>query len=202
MKSGSSLDTAIIIFLRAPEFGKVKTRLAVTVGDEEALKIYKELIKKTLSTAGKTDLAIYLYFFPFIDLTISLDYPQFETCIQKGEDLGDKMYRAFEEVLRQYKKAIIIGTDCPYITPELLIEASVILEKKDVVIGPAEDGGYYLLGLKKNEIEYFKNIEWGTDIVYEKTIAILKKLDKSFSNLIKLSDIDYEDDWQKYLHWI
>ncbi|MCB0688902.1 MAG: TIGR04282 family arsenosugar biosynthesis glycosyltransferase [Saprospiraceae bacterium] len=191
-------QTAIIVFLRVPELGKVKTRLAKTVGPEKALQIYEYLVEKTLIEVQATDLPVFLYFHPHVDEVIVKRFPKFFPRLQSGTDLGLKMYHAFEEVLNSYPKSMIIGTDCPYITKDLLIKASQLLEKNDVVVGPALDGGYYLLGLKNNIREIFEDISWGSDSVLDTTIDVIRKMQISYSLLPRLSDIDYQEDWEIY----
>ena len=191
-------SSAIIVFLRKPELGKVKTRLAKTMGDREALAIYRTLIEKTLKSVLECHLSTYLFFFPRIDSQILDSYPSFIPHLQKGEDLGSKMFEAFEEILQKHAQAIIIGTDCPYLTPELLTEAQFELEEHDVVIGPAHDGGYYLLGLKENDRKLFTNVNWSTDTVFRETISIIEDQQKTYYSLPMLSDIDFEEDWIHY----
>lgn len=191
-------SSAIIVFLRKPELGKVKTRLAKTLGGREALAIYHTLIEKTLNNVLACRLSTYLFFFPKIDSQILQSYPSFISHLQKGEDLGSKMFEAFEEILQKHAQAIIIGTDCPYLTPELLAEAQLELEQHDVVIGPAQDGGYYLIGLKENDRKLFTNINWSTDTVFRETISIIEDQQKTYYSLPVLSDIDFEEDWNHY----
>jgi len=189
---------AIIVFLRVPEIGKVKTRLAATVGDVEGLKIYRHLLKITLDNTLKTGLPNYLYFYPYIDQHLSHSHPLIRARTQEGDDLGEKMFNAFNEVLGTYDRVIIVGTDCPYLSIEVIQDAMAALEEHDIVLGPATDGGYYLIGLKRNEKQLFENIVWSTDQVLKDTIAVIDRLDKTYYLLPELGDIDIEADWIDY----
>ena len=109
------------------------------------------------------------------------------------------MSNAFHEVLQIHSKAIIIGSDCPYITSLLLNQAFNLLTTKDIIIGPAVDGGYYLLGMKSNIDSVFKSMPWSESSLYEKTIEKLNQLNFTHSSLIQLEDIDTEEEWNRYV---
>ena len=190
---------ALIIFIKNPELGKVKTRLAETVGDEKALEIYKALLKHTKDIALQLNADRMLYY--------SEDVPEeedmwsdddFQKYIQYGAVLGERMYYAFEDALAVHDKAIIIGSDCASLTPEIVAEAFDALDRFNFVVGPATDGGYYLLGMKKLQIEMFQQMPWSTDQVLPETLARINALGKTVYKLPELSDIDYEEDWKKY----
>ncbi|MCH2084367.1 MAG: TIGR04282 family arsenosugar biosynthesis glycosyltransferase [Saprospiraceae bacterium] len=190
---------ALIIFVKNPELGKVKTRLAETVGDEKALEIYKALLKHTKDVALQLNADRMLYY--------SEDVPEeedmwpdddFQKYIQYGEVLGERMYYAFEDALAVHDKAIIIGSDCASLTPEIVAEAFDALDRFNFVVGPATDGGYYLLGMKKLQIEMFQQMPWSTDQVLPETLARINALGKTVYQLPELSDIDYEEDWKKH----
>ena len=189
----------LIIFLRVGQLGKVKTRLAKTLGNIEALRIYQELVKITLDQARQVACTTYLYFSPKIDPSFKNHPDDLILCEQHGADLGQKMKLAFDEVLKHHEKAVIIGTDCPHISAEIITEAFNKLDKFDVTIGPAVDGGYYLLGLKKNQNQLFSEIEWSTSTVLSKTLENINLLQWSTGLLPTLSDIDHQDDWLRYL---
>lgn len=191
-------NNALIIFLRTPVLGKVKTRLAATLGERAALDIYKRLIEITLTQAKSSKFTSYLYFYPKIDS--SLVPEGFLARKQDGGDLGEKMKRAFSETLDKHDRVIIIGTDCPYIRTDLIDEAFTSLRHSDVVVGPANDGGYYLLGLGKLIPELFDNMPWSTENVLEETRRRIRNLDLSLTSLETLEDIDFKDDWHRYLN--
>ncbi|MCI5080817.1 MAG: TIGR04282 family arsenosugar biosynthesis glycosyltransferase, partial [Saprospiraceae bacterium] len=122
----------------------------------------------------------------------------FQKYIQYGEILGERMYYAFEDALAVHDKAVIIGSDCASLTPEIVAEAFDMLDRFNFVVGPATDGGYYLLGMKRLQVEVFQQIPWSTDKVLEETLARIDSLGKSVYKLPELSDIDYEEDWKKF----
>lgn len=180
----------IIVFIKNPELGKVKTRLAKTIGDEKALTIYLRLIQHTLSELEKSNKQTHLFFSEFTDKNfIGNNYS-----IQEGDDLGERMKNAFEKSLQKNNKVIIIGTDCPEISVEVIQKAFSVLEENEVVIGPALDGGYYLLGMKKMTPELFENVPWSTETVYKETVKILNELELTWKELPQLRDLDNEED--------
>lgn len=189
---------ALIIFIRNPIRGKVKTRLAQTLGEAKALYIYKELLEITRQQSIKVNAQCYLYYSDHIELD-AWSETTFIKKVQSGIDLGDRMSNAFHEVLQIHSKAIIIGSDCPYITSLLLNQAFNLLTTKDIIIGPAVDGGYYLLGMKSNIDSVFKSMPWSESNLYEKTIEKLNQLNCSHSSLIQLEDIDTEEEWNRYV---
>lgn len=177
--------------------GEVKTRLASTIGDQAALEIYKRLVDITLAQASSSKFKTYLYFYPKIDP--SLVTRGFLAKEQDGSDLGEKMKHAFSETLRIHDRAVIIGTDCPYIRVDLIDDAFGSLRHSDVVVGPASDGGYYLLGCCKLIPQLFDNMPWSTENVLEETKNRIKNLKLSLTILDTLDDIDFQEDWQRYL---
>lgn len=187
-------DSALIVFLRKPEIAKVKTRLAQKIGDEKALDVYKILIEKTYQESKNLQVDVLPFYTPEIPNSIPWDNAKPQ--IQKGDDLGECMSNAFEYVFAQgYNKAVIIGSDCFSLKCEILEEAFDRLNQNDFVIGPSEDGGYYLLGMKKNNIGIFENIEWSREDVYAKTLEKIKGQKVKILN--KLNDIDTFEDLQK-----
>ena len=195
---------ALIIFARYPEKGKVKTRLAKTLGEDFAMNFYRLCAEHTFNESLEliNDVQIYLFFSDYSKEQKIKNWvnPNFKVSFQKGNDLGAKMKNAFEFVFNEgFEKAIIIGTDLPDITANLLTESFYLLSKFDIVIGPSSDGGYYLLGLKDVFNELFENIKWSTSEVYEQTIEkiIVRKL--KHNNLKKLNDIDTENDIKKWI---
>jgi len=122
----------------------------------------------------------------------------FQKHLQSNGDLGDRMERAFEKAFETSSKAIIIGSDCPYITAPIIEEAFAALDKSDVVIGPTYDGGYYMLGMNTLHADLFRKMTWSTDKVFQTTVDRIKKLGLSHWSAPKLSDIDYAEDWEDY----
>ncbi len=188
------MTNALIIFIKNPKLGKVKTRLASTLGEANALHIYKQLLKYTLAMSLEVNAERFLFYDDIIAQDDEWENENFTKQIQLGNDLGEKMNNAFDKTLLKFKKAVIIGSDCFDLTPSIIHEAFQLLENNDVVIGPAKDGGYYLLGMKELHQTLFENISWSTPEVLEKTIAICKKQKLAYCLLPILSDIDVEDD--------
>jgi hypothetical protein len=189
---------ALIIFIKNPALGKVKTRLAATLGQAAALNIYHKLSAHTRSVALQVPHSRYLYYSDFVDPNDEWDNALFVKKIQAGHDLGERMQRAFAEVLRVAPKAVIIGSDCPLLTPALVQEALDQLNEYPYVLGPASDGGYYLLGMREASPHLFTAIEWSTDQVAATTLGRIAELEKTCFILPTLPDIDVEEDWKKY----
>ena len=187
---------ALIIFVRNPEPGKVKTRLAATLGDEKALHIYKDLLHHTRSVSRQSTAHKFVFYHNEIDWDDEWNEPDFNKRLQCNTNLGGKMRRAFKEVFSAgYDKAIIIGSDCFELTTALIESAFLYLDDKDVVIGPASDGGYYLLGMKRMHSCFFSNKQWSTASVYAATLQDAATHGLSITSLPVLTDVDTEADW-------
>ncbi|MBK6998112.1 MAG: TIGR04282 family arsenosugar biosynthesis glycosyltransferase [Lewinellaceae bacterium] len=191
------MKNTLLIFIRNPQLGKVKTRLAQTLGDEEALRIYQILLKKTRSAALACEAERYLFYSDFVDEQDDWAPAFFQKKIQHRGDLGARMESAFQQTFESgAKKVIIIGSDCPELSGETLQQAFDLLDTADFVLGPVPDGGYYLLGMKALESSVFHNIEWSTETVRAKTIEKILAVGKSYALLPILSDVDTEEDWR------
>lgn len=192
----------LIIFIKNPILGNVKTRLAATVGQEKALQIYRELCAITRDLAEKSSAKCYLFYSDFIDSNDEWSPAVFEKHLQKqSNDLGERMNAAFQTVFDAHEpltRTIIIGTDCPGISQDLLAQAFYLLDWHDVVLGPAEDGGYYLLGLKAPTPELFSDMVWSTNTVCTETYDRADDLGQGVHLLCVLCDIDTEAD---YVAW-
>lgn len=187
---------ALIIFTRNPELGKVKTRLAKSIGDQKALTVYKDLLQHTMEQTQFLNCDKYVFYDTEI-ITNDIWNPDFyHKNLQSKGDLGQRMQAAFELLFSQgYKKCIIIGSDLFDLETAIINQAFDVLETKETVLGPAEDGGYYLLGLKKMQLAVFQNKDWGTDTVFEST---LNDLDPKQLFLLKtLNDIDTLEDLER-----
>ena len=183
----------LLVFTRNPELGKVKTRLAKTVGNATALKIYIFLLKRTRDIAVKVAADKAVYYSVKIRENDIWDASIFQKHQQVGEDLGIRMLHAFKNGFKAgYEKVIIIGSDLYDLTAETIENAFIALENNEVVIGPAEDGGYYLLGMNSLEEKVFKAKDWGTETVRKDTLEDLK--DKKVFLLGELNDVDVFED--------
>lgn len=183
----------LLIFTRNPELGKVKTRLAKTVGDETALEIYKFLLQKTRDVSLKVTSDKAVYYSVKIRTNDIWDNEIYQKHQQNGEDLGIRMKNAFKDGFNSgYKKVMIIGSDLYNLSSENIENAFKNLNDNDFVIGPALDGGYYLLGMNSLQENIFENKDWGTETVRKDTLEDLK--DKKVKLLELKNDIDiYED---------
>jgi rSAM/selenodomain-associated transferase 1 len=184
-------ENLLIIFAKNPKTEKVKTRLATTVGEKKAKEIYEDVLNKLIKYQKNNEYDTKLY------IQGKKDYfkkAELEIIHQKGNNLGDKMLNAFKDELLKYQKVIIIGSD-------LILNNKFITNafnfKEDCVIGPAEDGGYYLIGLNEPQ-DIFKNIEWGKSTVFKETIKLLK------IKYLKVKKLEFKrdiDDYKDYLYY-
>ncbi|RNC84138.1 MAG: glycosyltransferase [Winogradskyella sp.] len=190
-------DKALIIFTRNPELGKCKTRLAKSIGDEEALKIYKHLLSHTAEIAKKVNTERFVFYSENILDNDLWDNNSFNKRLQNGKDLGERMQNAFETLFSEgFKKLIIVGSDLLDLSETIIENAFKKLDTNDAVIGPAEDGGYYLLGMNVLNKKVFESKKWGSETVFEET----KKdfYGQSLYVLETLNDIDYLEDLKPY----
>ncbi|MEI8032944.1 MAG: TIGR04282 family arsenosugar biosynthesis glycosyltransferase [Chlorobiaceae bacterium] len=192
----------LIVFTRNPVQGEVKTRLAGAIGAPKALEVYERLRAHTASVAGKVDVhrrASYSDSIPSLDIFTKSD---FSAVLQEGYDLGERMLNAFRQGFRDgYNQIVLTGTDCFEITPLILEEAFTALEGSDAVVGPARDGGFYLIGMKKVLPELFLKRTWSTPEVLAETIRILGTLQATYELLDELADIDTFDDLKASALW-
>jgi rSAM/selenodomain-associated transferase 1 len=184
---------ALLIFTRNPELGKCKTRLAAAVGDDSALEIYKLLLQHTVDITKDLKADKFVFYSETIWKNDLWNLEIFRKKHQTGAELGARMENAFSDIFAMgYEKAVIIGSDMYDMDQADLEEAFSALETHDVVIGPAKDGGYYLLGMKKLNGFVFRNKEWGSKTVLKDTLEDLEK--ENVALLKERNDIDtYED---------
>ena len=180
----------IIVFARNPVLGGVKTRIARETDNETALRIYQVLLQKTLITVSTMPQHSLVAFADSIPKD-SIDFPIENFELQLGYDLGIRMQQAFRwNFNKGFDKIVLIGSDCYDLSNDVIQKAFDELDNHTCVIGPAEDGGYYLIGLNKKINEIFVDIEWGTKRVYQQTTSILDSLNISYTNIDTLTDID------------
>lgn len=185
---------ALIIMIKNPVLGKAKTRIAVTTGDEEALRIYKLLLDYTRKVTESTSVDRYLYYSDYIE-DDAWSSKVFNKRIQARGDLGNRLRDAFSTLSKDYEKMIVIGSDCAAITSDHIMAAATALDNSDMVLGPVYDGGYYLLGMNGYYPELISDIEWSTDVVAAQTLAKAELKNLSTSKIETLHDIDYHEDW-------
>ncbi len=189
------MRSLLMIFAKVPEAGKVKTRLAETIGEDKALKVYLTLLNHTHAVASKVEVDKLLFYSGDVDSFDMLDYYRIPKTIQEGDGLGERMSNAFVRSFAQgYDKVVIIGSDCYDLSAEVIDEAFEALDEHDFVLGPANDGGYYLLGMRKLETKIFLNKTWSGPDVFLDTILDLKSWDCNYHILPTLSDVDHEAD--------
>lgn len=186
---------AIIIFVRNPILGQVKTRLANTIGEEGALKVYKILLQHTDMVCKGLHCDKYVFYADDICDEDLWDKEIYQKQMQSPADLGNRMSAAFKLVLKNGSgKVLIIGSDCYELSQLLIEKAFDFLEEKDIVVGPAADGGYYLLGMKGHHPALFENIHWSTSGVLAQTMKVCNEQQLTFFLLPVLNDVDEEKD--------
>lgn len=196
-------DEQLIIFVKAPRPGFVKTRLAATVGAETALDTYQtlvEVIRSNLETISDVD----LHFTPddASDEIAPWLCENWTLSPQAEGDLGNKLKHAFHRAFAQgAKRVAIIGSDCPYVAADDIRGAFSELSHHDLVIGPAHDGGYWLIALNAPAPGLFEEINWSTETVLQETLKKAKNEGLSISQLRKLSDVDDVADLMRFHEW-
>jgi rSAM/selenodomain-associated transferase 1 len=187
----------VLVFQKNEVLGKVKTRLAAGVGEEQALEIYRQLLDKTHLALRDISVSITTYFSEFIP-----DNPIHSAenkLVQVGQDLGERMKNAFAENFELgIEKVVLIGTDCPSLEAIHLSHAFEALDQADLVLGPARDGGYYLIGMKRPADFLFEGITWSTELVLLQTLSLAAEQGLQTSLLPVLEDIDTLEDWERY----
>lgn len=192
----------LAVFARAPQLGKVKTRLSPPLTAEQALTLHRALVEDTLDHLGaieRPELERVLLLTEPLGDPGDLDVPPtWKTSLQANGNLGAKLASLFHAGFRRgVARLVVLGSDSPTVPLEVVHEAFDDLEHRKVVLGPAQDGGYYLLGCSEWIPELFQNIDWGTPRVLEQTMSILKASELPVSTLIPWYDIDRSEDLDK-----
>ncbi len=197
-------NAVVAIMARRAELGEGKTRLASTLGAGATLEAYRRLIARTAETAVAARLPATVYFEPEPG-DFEVWTPEFFAYdVQpRSASLGARIEGVLRAVLAQAEPdcvgAIVVGTDCPYLEASHLTEAARLLEHHEMVLGPARDGGYYLLGVRAPNPALFEGIDWSTERVAEQTLAAAASLNWSVAQLETLEDVDTESEWRRYL---
>ncbi len=193
-----SRDQRIIIFTKNPELGSCKTRLAATIGDKAALSIYEQLLDYTISFCKRLSFPKKVYYSSAISKFDRWSSPGFYKDKQVDGDLGERMKAAFKKEFEDgATSVVIIGTDCAQINESDIQEAFRLLSQNEVVIGPADDGGYYLLGMNYLIPELFENKSWSTEYLMSETLTTLDANQIEYKLMDTKSDIDIEEDLSK-----
>lgn len=192
-------DRCVLLFVKYPEEGKVKKRLQAGLKDVNIVALYQKFVLDILLTLEKLNTKLYICFSPENSEAKFIKWlgNKYSYIPQKGIDLGARMKNCFIEAFsRKYKRVIIVGSDTPDLPCEYIENTFSGLESNDVVIGPATDGGYYLLGFRFDKFvpEIFEGIEWSTDKVFKDTLAILDRSKKKTCILPEWNDIDVHED--------
>ncbi len=195
----------LIVFLKNPIPGQVKTRLATTVGNDEAARIYRELVLAVFGNLKGIDADVEIHFEPagaepeirdWLAPLLGEANVRARYSSQLGGDLGERLSNVISRSFEAgYQKVAAIGTDCPDIAPPILEETWDALDHDDVVLGPTHDGGYYLIGLREHQPRLFRRIPWSTEAVFRTTLDAARVQGLSVHQLPILSDIDTEEDW-------
>ncbi len=182
----------VIVFVKNIKLGKVKTRLAKTIGNQGAFEVYKELVDITKNALENLNTEKRIY---FSEMVIETKWPNLYKAVQIGEDLGERMKNAFLKGFQDgFERIVLIGSDLPDINEKHIKNGLEALNETDTVFGPAEDGGYYLIGLSKMNELVFNNKPWSQSNLLDETLHELKENNITFSTLETLNDIDTFED--------
>jgi rSAM/selenodomain-associated transferase 1 len=189
---------------RLPQPGRVKTRLAATVGNEVASEFYRLCAERLLRESDRLPQHVHRYLFyagaPEEAVVQRWAHRILHYEAQQGRDLGQRLAHAFFTVFaRGAHKAVVVGSDIPDLSAGAVREALRLLDRYQVVIGPDHGGGYYLLGMKMLYPELFRNVSWGTSAVYGQTLHTVVSLGLSAAILPTLVDVDTEADLRRWL---
>jgi len=188
-------DNFLIIFVKNFIPGMVKTRLAEKIGMFVALDVYQELVAYTSDVVGAVEADKMVFYSEYVEVEDMFNGEDTEYNVQTGNSLGERMKNAFQYAFdKGYSRVTIIGSDCHQLTPKHLDEAFDQLEINDVVVGPAQDGGYYLLGLNGPCPALFEGKEYSHEKVFEELVAEINKLELEHHTLETLNDIDTLED--------
>jgi rSAM/selenodomain-associated transferase 1 len=184
-------NAVVVVVCKAPERGRVKTRLAREIGDDKALRVYALMMAAlfaNLGTSSSYDVC------PCVDGNINLVHAgTIDAIAQHGDSLGERICNAIRDC-NAYEKKIVIGSDTPNITSDIIHHAVDALDTSDVVIGPAVDGGYYLIGMNELHESIFDGIPWSTDAVFIETCRRIESAGLTYDVLPEMRDIDTLED--------
>jgi len=198
-------NASLVIFARHPKSGRVKTRLAKTLGAEKATEFYRLCAEHLFQETEKlpSEIKRYIYYDGMENENRLQAWAGacFDYVVQAVGSLGHRLENAFStQFSRGARKVIIVASDVPDISSSIIVEAFRSLDNHEIVIGPCHDGGYYMIGMKKLHKDIFDGIPWSTSQVYAHTLTNINKLDISLCQLRSLYDIDTEEDlnqWSK-----
>ncbi len=193
-----SSEELLLVFVKNSQKGGVKTRLADAVGDDKAMQIYQKLLRYTRDILSSLKTDVQVWYSQYIPLNDMWDQIGAEKRTQHGTNLGDRMKHAFERAFAEgYHRVVIIGSDCAELTTNTIRRAFEELHEHNTVIGPSQDGGYYLLGMDQFVEEIFEDKAWSTNAVFSETVEEIEDLGLSCYRLPELNDVDTIDDWEE-----
>ncbi|HLO46488.1 MAG TPA: TIGR04282 family arsenosugar biosynthesis glycosyltransferase [Leadbetterella sp.] len=201
------MKSSLLIFIKNPELGKVKTRLAATIGDEKALEVFKKLLVNIHDKSLNVRADKLLFYSTYVDKNDIWENDVFRKYVQNpSPDLGQRMLSAFEEARDLgYTKALIVGSDIYEVSTEILQEGFELLEHAESVLGPSHDGGYYAIGFNFEKInsdtflqEIFLNKTWSHELVAQEALETINSYSYTCNFLPTLSDIDTEEDLKNF----
>ena len=197
----------LLVFARLPERGRVKTRLAESIGDDAALAAYETMLRDLLASIGRpsSETEIEILWAPIENAngeSLANAFGDLPTAMQTGDTLGDRLSMAFSErfFFHATQKIVAIGIDDPSLSRELIDHALALLDSCEWVLGPAEDGGYYLIGCRAAAFDpsIFQDVAWGTPSVFATTISKIAEWQSNVAVLPVRWDIDVVEDWKRY----
>jgi hypothetical protein len=197
-------ENALLLFIKAPRLGHVKTRLQPEFSQEDSLLFYRALVEDLIMHFHNVDYCeLKLFFWPPGAKTELQNWlgKHLEYISQYGSELGEKMHNAFLQMFAQkYKKVVIVGSDIPKLSRSIVSRAFSSLNEHDLILGPSTDGGYYLIGLKESHAELFNDIHWSTNSVLAETLKRAQNSSMPFLLLDELTDIDTFADVERLWH--
>ena len=183
----------VLVFCKNQIIGKVKSRLALKIGQKKAFLIYSELVDKTASIVNSLSSEVHVYYSDYIEENDKFNSSKIKKFIQKGNNLGDRIINALNISFKNFSPIVVIGSDLWKLEISDIEDTFRILKNKNVVIGPSNDGGYYLIGMNYLDTKIFENKNWGQESVLNDTIRDID--DKTNIHLLdEKTDIDTYDD--------
>lgn len=188
----------LVVFVKNLIPGSVKTRLAKDIGTDMAMEVYKELVSYTSEITDKVDTLKAVYYSEYVEMWDFFNDEKYTKHLQEGKDLGQKMLNSFYDAFENdHDKMVLIGSDIPDLSKKVINDAFKKLDDNDLVVGPAEDGGYYLIGMKKPHESLFEGMEYGTDRVLSDLLEEADNLSLKVAQTDMLFDLDTVADMKK-----
>ena len=196
--AGKRSESVLIIFSKNAQKGKVKTRLASTLGESAAFRVFQIMLQRIRKAVSELSIDKAVFFSDYIDNSEEWCSSSFRKFVQKGEDIGNRMGQAFSVMFNQgYKHVCLIGTDCYALQPQIIHKTFELLQTHSLVLGPANDGGYYLIALSGPAPWLFEGVNWSTPHVLAQTIQHATRFGQKYALVDELVDIDTESDLKK-----